>query len=139
MQNNKQNYSTLDYLAGRALYGWFRFKVWFKKNLRSICLTGLFALPIMVMFLGDGAASDGTQLYFGIVNWVFIGVEVLLAIGFGIASKVSSPQDVPVPSKRFTRHDGDQTWIDDGRVQELVLYMEKLEDWFYDNYYSDER
>ena len=129
----------VDYLVSRTHYGWFRFYVWFKKNLRTICLIGLFILPIYVMLFGDGAASDGTQIYFGPMSCVFLLIELLLMIGLAVASKVSTPEGIPVPEKRFTRHDNDQTYINDDRILELVLYMEELEDWFYDNYYSDER
>lgn len=138
MQKKKQNYGTAEYLMDRAWCGCLRLRVFFKKNLRTICMFGLIELPMLVMFFGDGAASDGTSFYFGFMNYVFLGVEFLLVLGLATASKVSTPQDVPVPQERFTRHDGEQTWIDESRIQELVLYMDDLEDWFYSNYYTDE-
>lgn len=138
MQKKKQGLTLAGFVFGRARYGWMRFVTWVKKNLRALCVTGLLALPVLVMFFGDGAASDGRSLYFGGANWIFLGVELALALGLAASSKVSAPLGVPLPERRFTRHDGEQAWIEEARVQELVLYMEDLEDWFYDNYYTDE-
>lgn len=134
---NRHSYKMSEYIITRCYYGWLRFWSWFKKNMRTICMSVLVILPLLVMVFGDGVASDGHTLYFGPMNFLFLMIELLACIGLLASGKIGTPEDLPVPRTRFTKTDGNETWIPDDRVQELVLYMQELEDWMYDHFYTD--
>jgi hypothetical protein len=77
-----------------------------------------------------------------------IGGEALLPFVFVIAgfmlksyARVSGNDysDIPVPYNRFTEvdYDSGQVEVENKRLQEMILYMADLEDWFDRNGYHD--
>ena len=96
--------------------------------------------PFVMLFVGEYAYADRGY-------WA-VGGEILLPFVFVIAgfalksyARVSGTDhsDIPVPYRRFTDVDygSGQVDVDYGRVQEMILYMADLEDWFDRNGYHD--
>lgn len=79
--------------------------------------------------------------YSAIGGEVFVPI-ILVITGFILKSyaRVSGNDhvDLPVPYRRFTQVDDDngQVDVDYNRVQEMILYMADLEDWFERNGYK---
>lgn len=95
--------------------------------------------PFFMLYVGEYVYSD--RGYWAIGGEVVLPV-VLLIIGFILKSyaRVSGNDhyDLPVPHNRFTRVDdaNGQVDVEYDRVQEMILYMADLEDWFDRNGYK---
>lgn len=139
MRSKKQSYGVREYLVDRTYFGWLRFWNWFKKHMRTIGIVGLVCLPVIAMAFGDEFYFAGQGLQMGTTNASLLFLEYAFCLLIVLSGMAGSPKDMPLPKKRFTKHDDDETYIEESRVQELILYMEDLEDWLYDNYYTDER
>lgn len=133
-----------------------------KRSLRdnfSIMIADLFMTVSEVVYrstgwLGDFILIVTPFLMLGVGEYVFydrgyvgfggeIGLCVaLVALGFGLRqyAKVSGSSnfDLPVPYRRFTDVDesNGQVNVDYDRIQEMILYMADLEDWFERNGYK---
>ena len=94
--------------------------------------------PFLMLYVGEYVYCD--RGYWAIGGEVLLPV-VLLIIGFALKSyaRVSGNDhyDLPVPRRRFTRVDdmNGQVDVEYDRVQEMILYMADLEDWFERNGY----
>lgn len=98
--------------------------------------------PFVMLLLGEYTYANRGY-------WA-IGGEVILPFVFVIAgfmlksyARVSSTDhsDIPVPYDRFTEvdYDSGQVDVESRRLQEMILYMADLEDWFYRNGYYIEK
>lgn len=100
----------------------------------------LFVTPFLMLFIGEYVYADRGYWAFG--GEVFL-VVLLVALGFGLRSyaRVSGQDmaDIPVPYDRFTKvdYESGQVDVDYNRLQEMILYMADLEDWFARNGYHE--
>jgi hypothetical protein len=100
-------------------------------NLRNFARILNFILPYLMYIVGQNVyAARG---YFG------VGGELLIPIIFcmityvlrSYANKIGKGTTIPVPEKRFTEVDDyGEVSIPNNRIQELILYLADLEDWF---------
>jgi hypothetical protein len=94
--------------------------------------------PFLMLYIGEYVYCD--RGYWAIGGEVMLPV-VLLIIGFALKAyaRVSGNDhyDLPVPRHRFTHVDynSGQVDIENKRLQEMILYMADLEDWFERNGY----
>ena len=96
--------------------------------------------PFIMLFIGEYVYADRGY-------WA-IGGEAMLPFVFVIAGFVlksyarvsgNDCSDIPVPYNRFTEvdYDSGQVDVENKRLQEMILYMADLEDWFDRNGYHD--
>lgn len=96
--------------------------------------------PFVMLLVGEYAYAD--RGYWAVGGEVILPFIFVIA-GFALKSyaRVSGTDhsDIPVPYRRFTNvdYDSGQVDVDYGRVQEMILYMADLEDWFDRNGYHD--
>lgn len=100
-------------------------------NLRNFAWLLNFILPYLMYLVGQNiCASRG---------YLAVGGELLIPIIFCViiyyfrsyANKIGKGTTIPVPDKRFTEIDDDgEVSIRNNRIQELILYLADLEDWF---------
>ena len=99
----------------------------------------LLASPFLMLIVGEYVYQE--RGYWAVGGEVFL-VILLVALGFGLRSyaRVSgnASEDIPVPYRRFTRvdYDSGRVDVDYDRVQEMILYVADLEDWFDRNGYG---
>lgn len=91
-----------------------------------------FLLPYVMLYLGGqlyaarGKQTFGGELFVPIV--VFFAIRVIRVC----ADRANVGRRVPLPKKRFTEVDDDgEVSIENSRIQELLLYVADLEDWFH--------
>lgn len=90
------------------------------------------AAPYIMLLVGEyvysfrGKFTIGGEIFLPIV---FLGlVFVLRALGKN--SKEQKRNAIPVPLKRFTRHEGKGVYnVDYARLEEMIIYMADLEDY----------
>lgn len=96
--------------------------------------------PFVMLLVGEYAYAD--RGYWAVGGEVILPF-IFVVVGFALKSyaRVSGTDhsDIPVPYRRFTNvdYDSGQVDVDYGRVQEMILYMADLEDWFDRNGYHD--
>lgn len=96
--------------------------------------------PFVMLLVGEYAFAE--RGYWAVGGEVVLPFVFVIA-GFALKSyaRVSGTDhsDIPVPYRRFTNVDynGGQVDVDYDRVQEMILYMADLEDWFDRNGYHD--
>lgn len=96
--------------------------------------------PFVMLLVGEYVYAD--RGYWAVGGEVILPF-IFVAAGFAFKSyaRVSGTgnSDIPVPYRRFTNvdYDSGQVDVDYGRVQEMILYMADLEDWFDRNGYHD--
>lgn len=94
--------------------------------------------PFLMLYIGEYVYCD--RGYWAIGGEVVPPVALLI-IGFALKTYArvsgSDHHDLPVPRRRFTRVDynSGQVDIENKRLQEMILYMADLEDWFERNGY----
>jgi hypothetical protein len=88
----------------------------------------IFILPFLMYFLGKlEYYNDGRMM----VEWSFlipVAVFILIAAMKALSYKLRNTS-IPIPDERFTRSEFNKVYIEKSRWQELVLYMNDLEDW----------
>lgn len=96
--------------------------------------------PFVMLLVGEYAYAD--RGYWAVGGEVILPFIFVIA-GFALKSyaRVSGTDhsDIPVPYRRFTNvdYDSGQVDVEYDRVQEMILYMADLEDWFDRNGYHD--
>lgn len=96
--------------------------------------------PFVMLLVGEYAYAD--RGYWAVGGEVILPFVFVIA-GFALKSyaRVSGTDhsDIPVPYRRFTKVDynSGQVDVEYDRVQEMILYMADLEDWFDRNGYHD--
>ena len=96
----------------------------------------LVVTPFIALMLGQieyerrGYAAIGGEV-------VLIAFLLIVAFAMRSASRVSgnSTYTLPVPAERFTEVDYEMVSVEKERLNDLMLYMADLEDWFEDNGY----
>lgn len=96
--------------------------------------------PFVMLLVGEYVYAD--RGYWAVGGEVILPFVFVIA-GFALKSyaRVSGTDhsDIPVPYRRFTKVDynSGQVDVEYDRVQEMILYMADLEDWFDRNGYHD--
>lgn len=96
--------------------------------------------PFVMLLVGEYTYAD--RGYWAVGGEVILPFVFVIA-GFALKSyaRVSGTDhsDIPVPYRRFTKVDynSGQVDVEYDRVQEMILYMADLEDWFDRNGYHD--
>lgn len=96
-----------------------------KSNVMSFITVSEVIFPYIMYFIGQNKATIGFEIAIPIV------FAVLVHYIKAAANKMGKGVKVPIPDKRFTQVDDDgEVTIENDRLQELILYMADLEDWF---------
>lgn len=100
-------------------------------NLRNFARILSFILPYVMYVIGQNVCAERGKIVFGGEIFVPILFCVITYYIRSYANKIGKGTTIPVPEKRFTEVDDDgEVSIRNSRVQELILYMADLEDWF---------
>ena len=100
-------------------------------NLRNFAWLLNFILPYVMYLIGQNVYDK--RGCFGIGSEVFIPIIFCVIIYYlrSYANKIGKGTTIPVPDKRFTGvADDGEISIPNNRIQELILYLADLEDWF---------
>lgn len=103
----------------------------FTSNMYNAALLIEYILPIAMFIVGSFRGSEDM-----LINIVLCILAVTIVKAFTyfikqVANRMGKGSTVPIPSKRFTQVDADgEVSIPTERVQELILYVGDLEDWF---------
>lgn len=100
-------------------------------NLRNFARILNFVLPYLMYIVGQNACE--TRGYLDVGGELFIPIVFCIMIYMlrSYANKTGKGTTIPVPNKRFTEVDDDgEVSVPNNRIQELILYLADLEDWF---------
>lgn len=100
-------------------------------NLRNLARLLNLILPYAMYFIGQRVYADRGQFAVGFELFIPIIVCVIIYYIRSYANKIGKGYTIPVPDKRFTQIDDyGEVSISNNRIQELILYLADLEDWF---------
>lgn len=111
------------------LEGFFRVIDFIKNNLRIVVWLGTLILPYVMYYLGQKLVIErGTVAYGG---EIFIPIVLYLLMYYiqSFANKIGKGTSIPIPKKRFTEEDEDEVTVEHSRLQEMLLYLDDLENW----------
>ena len=112
-----------------------RVKYFIKFNLRFFANVIIIATPFVAMWLVKFCYDSRGE--FAVGSEIFVPIALLIVARFlnGAANIYKSGNKIPVPRKRFTEYDEDNgsVNIDPARLQEMIIYMDELEDWLESN------
>ena len=100
-------------------------------NLRNFAWIFNFILPYLMYIIGQNVYA--TRGYLGVGSELFIPIVfcMITYVLRSYANKIGKGTTIPVPDKRFTEVDDyGEVSIPNNRIQELILYLADLEDWF---------
>ena len=103
---------------------------------KYICKSLRFITPYILLLLVNVYGFTRTSLLIMLILplfvWVITSVIDIYLNRKGLGSRF------PIPDERFTEDVGDgEIRIANNKIQELILYTNKLENWFRDNGYTD--
>lgn len=104
--------------------------MWLEDNLRNIAKLLNILLPFLMLYIGQAVYQERGKFAVGgeILVPIFVGVIIYFFRSF--ANKIGKGMSIPTPSERFTEEDDDgEVTIPTSRIQELILYMNDLENW----------
>ena len=100
-------------------------------NLRNFAWILNFILPYVMYIIGQNGCAERGKIAFGGELFVPIVFCIITYYIRSYANKIGKGNTIPVPEKRFTEVDDDgEVSVRNSRVQELILYLADLEDWF---------
>ncbi len=100
-------------------------------NLRNFAWILNFILPYVMYIIGQNVCAERGKIAFGGELFVPIVFCIITYYIRSYANKIGKGNTIPVPEKRFTEVDDDgEVSVRNSRVQELILYLADLEDWF---------
>lgn len=103
---------------------WQELVYFFKVNLRYISDAILLALPYVMYCFGRQSSSSKWELL------IPLGALALVYVLREVANRAGTGNQVPIPSKRFSKVDASgEVLIEHDRLEELILYVADLEDW----------
>lgn len=96
-------------------------------NIKNVAKILNFCLPYIMYMIGTTSLLKETYINLIIPIIIFIIIYYLKSY----ANKIGKGETVPVPIKRFTEKDEEsgEVSIEQERLQELILYIEDLENW----------
>lgn len=104
--------------------------MWLEDNLRNIAKLLNILLPFLMLYIGQAVYQERGKFAVGgeILVPIFVGIIIYFFRSF--ANKIGKGMSIPTPSERFTEEDDDgEVTIPTSRIQELILYMNDLENW----------
>lgn len=104
--------------------------IFIQDNLRNLATLLNVLLPFAMLFIGQAVYRSRGK--FAVGGELFVPVAVGFIIYFikSFANKIGKGISIPTPSERFTEEDDDgEVTIPTSRIQELILYMNDLENW----------
>lgn len=100
-------------------------------NLRNFAWILNFILPYVMYVIGQTVCEERGRIAFGGELFIPIVFCVVTYYVRSYANKIGKGTTIPVPEKRFTEVDDDgEVSVRNSRIQELILYLADLEDWF---------
>lgn len=101
-----------------------------KNNLINIVWILTILLPYLMYYLGQYVYEDRGRFAIGGEALIPLLVYLLLYYIKEFANKIGKGTTIPTPTKRFTEeHDDGEITIENSRIQELILYLNDLENW----------
>lgn len=100
-------------------------------NIRNFAKFLNFTLPYVMYLIGQYVRNQRGIITIG--GEIFVPLIFCILIFFikSYANKIGKGTTIPVPNKRFTEVDEyGEVSIENRRLQELILYIGDLEDWF---------
>ena len=104
--------------------------IFIQDNLRNIAVLINVLLPFVMLFIGQEVYQSRGKIAVG--GEIFVPVLVGFIIYFikSFANKIGKGTTIPTPQERFTEEDDEgEVTIPTSRIQELILYMNDLENW----------
>lgn len=99
-----------------------------KNNAYALLCIMHFALPTVCIVLGQNLGSSTSVIT---PVCIVLAVQMVLWYTKKVYSKMGKGEDPPIPRVRFTHIDASgEVSIESERVQELLLYMADLEDYY---------
>lgn len=100
-------------------------------NLRNVAIILRTGLPYLMWYIGADLYEQRGE--FAVGGEIFIPLIVFVFTYYirQYANRLGKGDRIPVPEKRFTEQgeeDGEYT-VETKRVEEMIIYMSKLEDW----------
>lgn len=106
------------------------FTYFVKNNLMAFANILNLIIPYAMYFIGQYVALDKNKIAVGYEVLIPIVSIILIYYIKSTANKLGKGTTIPVPNKRFTQVDKDgEVSIENGRIQEVILYLADLEDW----------
>ena len=106
------------------------FKYFIESNLRNLATLLNVSLPYIMFFIGQYVFDYRGKITVGTEILIPIAVCFIIYIIRSYANKIGKGTTIPVPNKRFTEEVEGEVSVENSRVQELILYLADLEDWF---------
>lgn len=111
----------------------FNSGVYFLKcNLLNLANVLSLLVPFIMYFVGQQLALDRGRVTVGVEIAIPIVACIIVYYLKSLANKCRKGNNIPVPEKRFTEIDEemDEVRVRNDRIQEVILYLADLEDWF---------
>ena len=106
------------------------FTYFVKNNLMAFANILNLIIPYAMYFIGQYVALDKNKIAVGYEVLIPIVSIILIYYIKSTVNKLGKGTTIPVPNKRFTQVDKDgEVSIENGRIQEVILYLADLEDW----------
>lgn len=83
-----------------------------------------FILPFITYYIGYVGYKQ-----FNNIIYILLVVDFILFFCDGVKKRVT-PSGIPVPTTRFTEINGEEINVQNSRLQEMILYMAELEEYF---------
>lgn len=100
-------------------------------NVYNVAVIASAILPYAMYVLGQYLAVERGYIGFGGELAIPVVVGIVVHYMKEIGNRANKGKRVPVPAQRFTSVDEDgEVSIEQDRLNELILYMADLEDWF---------
>lgn len=114
---------TIDILHAAAYF--------FTSNMRNFANVLNVSCPYLMYFIGQYVQTGNFKFIFSYYLIIPITIVLLTYYLHSAANKTGKGNTCPIPIKRFTEvsEDGEVS-IEQSRIQELLLYVADLEDWF---------
>lgn len=99
-------------------------RIFIEDHLRYVPSILNITYPYLIYYIGY------TKGFIPIILSIPIAINLMIYYLNSFANKIGKGSDVPIPTKRFTQEDDSgEVTIETNRVQELILYMNDLENW----------
>lgn len=100
-------------------------------NLRNMVIILRIGLPYLMWYIGIYLYHKRGKFVIG--GEIFIPIVIFIITYYikQYANRIGRGERIPVPEKRFTEQgeEEDEYTVETRRLEEMILYMSKLEDW----------
>lgn len=110
---------------------WETIRSWYNKNIGKVGSIILFFLPYATLFIGEELFRERKTILIGSELLFILVIQFVCFMFKKYSDKKGKGSTIPVPKIRFTEEDEDgEISIRNERIQELILYMDDLENYF---------